>query len=257
MMENGELLAADVLPKVAKEMKAVAAVGLESKLDTLRVAQGQFFNELEKTNNTIFQGGFSEGLKDLFQTLTQSVQVNQDTLKNFGEIFKTVFTVVESVYKSVSPIFMAMIDVLGGLFGALDKTFGEDTVENITKAITAIVIALSPLLRTVTAIVAAFDFLMSFFESGKMNIIEEKLGKDVDLSEKGFSKSDLLNFPKFAYKSFEAAFMGGSTAPISNPNSANQQTNTFYIESKDPDAVAREVQGVLNMYSQGGLNVGY
>jgi len=257
MMENGELLAADVLPKVAKEMKAVAAVGLDSKLDTLRVAQGQFFNELEKSGKVIFDGGFAEGLKDLFQTLTQSVQVNQNTLKNFGEIFKTVFLVVESVYKSVSPVFMAMIEVLGGLFSALDKTFGDNTVENITKAITAIVIAMSPLLRTVTAIVAAFDFLLSFFESGKMNVIEEMIGKDIDLKEKGFAKSDLLNFPKFAYKSFQNAFMGGTTAPINTSGGTNQQANTFYIESKDPDAVAREVQGVLNMYSQGGLNVGY
>ena len=112
-MENGELLAADVLPKVAKEMKAVAAVGLDSKLDTLRVAQGQFFNELEKAGDQVFNGGFSEGLKDLLQYLTEFMRDNQDMLDALGQGFKAIFNIIRVGISIIMPIIDAFTYSLG------------------------------------------------------------------------------------------------------------------------------------------------
>lgn len=254
MMENGELLAADVLPKVAKEMKAVAAVGLESKLDTLRVAQGQFFNELEKSANTVFKGGFAEGLKELFQTMTISIRENGDTLKNFGEIFRTIFLGLDSIYQVASPVIMAIIDVIGTLAGGLDEAFGDNTVEKVTKAVTAITIALSPLLRIVTAVAAAFDFLLSFFQDDKMNLIERYLGKDIDLTKSGYSVWEAIPNP---YTAGKIAWnnLTGSTPSMPTAGSSNQ-TNNFTIQSTDPKLAAEEVSKILSVYSQGGFNAG-
>lgn len=125
-MENGELLAADVLPKVAKEMKKVAAVGLEDKLDTLRVAQGQFNNQLEKTMNFIFQGKFSEGLKDLFQSLTEDMQGSEDGLNGLSETFKLAFNVIRNASEILLPVLNEVFSVLGGFSKFLNMVFDSD-----------------------------------------------------------------------------------------------------------------------------------
>lgn len=131
MMENGELLAADVLPKVAKEMKKVAAVGLEDKLDTLRVAQGQFFNELQKAGDTIFKGGFAEGLKGLFFTLGEFLKENEHALKSLGKVFGLVFNIVTIIAKAFLPVISVITSAIGVLSEALNTVFGDETYQNV------------------------------------------------------------------------------------------------------------------------------
>lgn len=126
MMENGELLAADVLPKVAKEMKKVAAVGLEDKLDSLRVAQGQFFNQLEKTGNFIFEGSFSDGLKDLFQSLTEGLKDSEAGLEGLSEVFKAVFNLIRNGAEILIPVLNTLFTVLGKAAEVFNAVFDSD-----------------------------------------------------------------------------------------------------------------------------------
>ena len=130
-MENGELLAADVLPKVAKEMKKVAAVGLEDKLDTLRVAQGQFFNELQKAGDTIFQGGFADSLKELFFTVGEFLKENEHALKSLGKVFGLLFNLINIVAKALLPIIGTVTSVAGTLADALNSVFGNEASQDV------------------------------------------------------------------------------------------------------------------------------
>lgn len=205
-MENGELLASEVLPKVAKEMKAVAAVGLESKLDTLRVAQGQFFNELEKSGKAIFDGGFAEGLKEVFQTLTTFLRENQSALKGFGRAFQLVFNFIEGTLKVILPIISAVGNTFNLLAEAMDNAFGDEAVKHLGTNIAAIVAVLSPVYRMALLVLGVLDEIGALFTEGRVGMVELAMGKDIDFSKAGVGVMDLLasNNPwdasKVAYK---------------------------------------------------------
>ena len=117
LMETGQLMAADVLPKVAVEMAKVAnnAGALEAKYKTTRVAQGRFFKELETANKNIFRGGFDEGFAALLNQLAESLAEAQPQLESFGEVFKTIFLVIKGVMTFVTPILKTIISVLGSI----------------------------------------------------------------------------------------------------------------------------------------------
>lgn len=122
-MEQGQVLASDILPKVAKEMSRVANSGgaLEEKYKTARVAQGRFFTQLEQAQNTIFQGGMDEGLGSFFNDLSHSLKELAPLLKVFGRIFKVAFTLIGSAIRLVSVPFQ----MLGSLLGTITDALGE------------------------------------------------------------------------------------------------------------------------------------
>lgn len=123
MMENGELLAEDVLPKVAKEMNRMANSGgaLEQKLKTTRVQQGIFFKELETAGNTIFTSGFDEGLATLFNSLSTALKEGREGLVGLGKTFKWFFETISLGVKIVSPLLDSILFVTGELFGGLNN----------------------------------------------------------------------------------------------------------------------------------------
>lgn len=237
-MENGELLAADVLPKVAKEMKKVAAVGLEDKLDTLRVAQGQFFNELQKAGDTIFQGGFAEGLKELFQTLNTFLKDNQKTLKDFGVVFGFTFNAIEGFAKTTLPIIAAFVGVLSNAIEGITNLFGDDSAKMIAAWGTTLAVALSPLTRIIAVIATVGDFFDSFFSPDKINFIEKMLELDLDFSLKGMN--ELVN--PFADQTGARAFNVKDIEATSKTSTTN---NTFYIQSNDKEAIVQEIQNKI------------
>ena len=131
-MEAGKLLSADVLPKVSKQMKIAANQGgaLEKKLQTTRVAQGQFFGGLEKSADKIFKSGFGEGLAGLFRELTSVTTENDQSLKELGKTFNVIFRVIKNVIQILEPVLKAVIRA----FGTLARTI-EWLAQNPTKAL--------------------------------------------------------------------------------------------------------------------------
>lgn len=104
MMEQGQVLASDILPKVAKEMSRVANSGgaLEEKYKTARVAQGRFFTQLEQAQNTLFQGGMDEGIGSFFNDLAHSLKELAPTLQIIGKVFKVAFVLIGSAIRLVA-----------------------------------------------------------------------------------------------------------------------------------------------------------
>ncbi len=99
LMEQGKLLAVDVLPKVAKQMKIMANEGgaLDEKLRSVRVTQGQFTNELQLAQDKIFRTGYDDGLAGLFKTMTTSLSDNGKTLERIGKVYEKVFNGISHV----------------------------------------------------------------------------------------------------------------------------------------------------------------
>lgn len=122
MMENGELLAEDILPKVSMEMSRMANAGgaLSQKLMTTRAQQGIFFKELETAGNIVFKSGFDKGLANLFNTLTTQLQEGRKGLEGLGKIFKWFFDTISLGVNIVAPVMDSFFFVLGEGFGVLN-----------------------------------------------------------------------------------------------------------------------------------------
>ena len=199
-MEQGQVLASDILPKVAKEMSRVANSGgaLEEKYKTARVAQGRFFNQLEQAQNTLFQGGMDEGIGSFFNDLAHSLRELEPMLSVIGKVFKVAFTLIGSTIRLVTVPFQ----ILGRLLKTLTDLFGEFSeiiiiglgaafiakMSLITKAVAAMGVAFSTLAFKITTVLASLllleDVWMSFNDS-TANTVTNRLAGYVD--EKGMA----------------------------------------------------------------------
>jgi tape measure domain-containing protein len=197
MMENGELLAADIFPDVAKEMSKVAnaAGALEAKYKTTRVAQGRFFKELETSSNAVFKGGFDEALAAVLNDVAEFLRENKQALASFGRIFQVVFRLIGAAIKVILPVVESLISSTGELFNIFDQLFGDGSGEIILGiyAITKAVKMLSMVSRGWVAILLTalglVDEIISPFVQGRIGLIEKAIGKDLSLNPDFESKN--------------------------------------------------------------------
>ena len=229
-------------------MKAVAAVGLESKLDTLRVAQGQFFNELEKAQKTIFDGGFSDGLKDLFQTLTAFARENQEALEGLGKVFKTVFNLIEGVVKVVVPVIATLAETFGNLHDSMTEAFGEDSIKNIGTQMSFLLLILRPVYAAAVAILGVFDEIAALFTSGKVGMLEVALGKDIDFNKANISGGEMLSSlssPTEAFMTARKMFdSSGSSETWAKSFDRNQISNPLKVEVRMEEGLEAKINEV-------------
>jgi hypothetical protein len=190
MMEQGQLLAHEIFPDVAKEMQRVANVAgaLEEKMKTTRVAQGRFFKELETAQNKIFTGGFDKGGGTFFNTLAEVLRENDAALEALGKAFKAVLKAIAAGVRFLAPILGMVTNIVGRLIGQFDKIFGSGHgtyvagIVAITYAVKRLGDMMSRKLAIVLAVVAALEEMVALTTKGMVGNIELALGKDIAIS---------------------------------------------------------------------------
>ena len=117
MMENGELIAEEVLPKVGKAFAELAREGgsLKAALKNARVAQGQFTIGMQEAVDNVFKSGFGQGLTELFQTLTSNMEESEYGIKKLGKVFELIFKSLAKASDILMPILDAVFSVIGGI----------------------------------------------------------------------------------------------------------------------------------------------
>ena len=196
LMESGQLLAEDVLPKVAIEMGKVAneSGALELKYKTTRVAQGRFFKELETAKNDIFEGGFGGSLAELFNEWADSLKSNEDALSGLSKIFSAFFKLLTVATKALVPIIESLLYSMGELSDALTWLFGQKSTL-IIGGITGISLAIaklggvaltvnrifSAMATKILLVIGLVDEYYSFFDDNRTNLLEKSLGKQINL----------------------------------------------------------------------------
>jgi tape measure domain-containing protein len=159
MMERGELMAEDVLPKVGLAMAEMAREGgaLEAQLLSTRVAQGQFITFAQEGADTIFTNGFSQGFAELLKSLGKDIGDSTEGLKSLGKVYQLFFKLVEGASKVLIPILEAIMSVLGGVSEMFLKLFSTDLgliISGIV-AISAVMLKLNGLVFSLNAGLAA------------------------------------------------------------------------------------------------------
>jgi tape measure domain-containing protein len=200
---SGKLLAEDVLPKVARQMKKVAAVGLEQKMLTARVAQGKFFKELESSQDLIFKSGFGEGVGEMFNEIASSMRESSEGMKGLGQMFKLVFKIIGELAEIVIPILDSMFYVLGAVSEKLIEIFSTNRgkivggIGAITVASMAMSSALAQsnfwlvallrnflkILAPIIAVAAVLEDLIANFDSNKISSLEKSLGYQLNMKK--------------------------------------------------------------------------
>lgn len=193
MMERGELVSAEVLPKVAKEMAKAAQAGgaLALKLESVRVTQGQFFNEMAISADTVFGNGYSSGLAFMFESLTQALKDNQHLLHDLGNVFGSVFRGITHVVSFVTPIIQGFVSVLDSVAESIEWLSGnsvhksEGAIIALTGAFmmaskyvkilgVAMYAAFLKPLAILYTILGVFDEIRAFFDESVVGLFDDK-----------------------------------------------------------------------------------
>lgn len=120
-MEAGKLLAKDVLPKFAAELKKASREGgaLDAVMNKTRATMGRFFNTLTMAKDTMFQGGIDEGLGYMFSSLADSIERLAPAAKAFGGAFKGAVSLLTGALKLVLAPIEIITQSVAKLFGIL------------------------------------------------------------------------------------------------------------------------------------------
>tara|TARA_R110002167_G_scaffold177446_3_gene377237 strand:- start:890 stop:2209 length:1320 start_codon:yes stop_codon:yes gene_type:complete len=179
-MEQGKLLASEVLPKVAKAYKIAANEGgaYQLALQGLRVTEGQFATEAARAGKIIFNGGFEKGLSSLYLTMTNLLRDSGGELSKLGKAFKAFFKLVESTLTVATGLIKHVVNNIGlvtlGIVSATTAMihFGNASAKAWARA-------LLPITGVLTA-VAAIDAYVASTDMSRLNAIEIGRGFQVD-----------------------------------------------------------------------------
>lgn len=193
LMEQGKLLSADVLPKVAKEFRKSALEGgaFDKALQGLRVTEGQFITGAQRAGDTIFKSGFSEGLSELYKTMSEIFKDAGPQLEKIGDIFGKVFKGIAYVMKLLEPPLKLLINNFEILFGAImigklrmfSKIFKELTGKDMIGKLAVLRGALATTFLPITVALAAAEELISLFSDKLVGVTEKAMGYQVNLAD--------------------------------------------------------------------------
>lgn len=129
LMENGEVMAADVMPHFAKRMRETAQAnnGLENAMNSNRVAMNRMTTSMQVAADQFFQSGFGEGLTDMFNSIAKFMKENIPLWESFGRILGgalkglsfIIDEILTPVFSALGSILNAVTTLLGDLSGTL------------------------------------------------------------------------------------------------------------------------------------------
>lgn len=122
LMQDGKLLAKDILPYVGKEMALAANKGgaLDKALLGNRVAMQRLGQTWMNFQNNVFEGGFGQKMTDTFNMLAEILSDNGSLATNLGKFFKNLIQGAEDVALGVYDSFV----FIGRNLDAFGKSLG-------------------------------------------------------------------------------------------------------------------------------------
>ena len=195
MLQRGEVLASDLLPKLSPLIKEVANNNgaLEKQLDSTRVAQQRFNLTVQESADTIFKAGFGEGLKELFAELSDQLNDSGKAQKDLGNIYNKFFKALKNVIKVTTPVVEAFIHSMSKVVDILSVAGSGiksliDTVDRMGSPLNGATIAVLGLAAAMKAVyaktliaIAGFQEIASLFDDKLVGVLEKDLGKQINL----------------------------------------------------------------------------
>ena len=104
LQQKGALLSEKVLPHFARRMSEAAQAngGLASAMNSNRVAMNRMKTSMQSAADSFFQGGFSEGLTEVFDELAYFLKANEDTWAALGKIAGSTLKVLTIAFRALT-----------------------------------------------------------------------------------------------------------------------------------------------------------
>ncbi|WP_257014172.1 tape measure protein [Serratia fonticola] len=108
MMEQGQLLAKDILPAVGDEFKALARNGgaLDKAVLSNRASFQRLKTAMQASMGAFFEGGFGTALTNAFDTISAALNNNSDAFKFWGDLAGNV---IEGAVDSFSTLYNTIV----------------------------------------------------------------------------------------------------------------------------------------------------
>jgi len=172
MMEMGQLGADYILP-FTRALRELSSEGgaLEKALKTLRVQEDRVINLSKLSGDVIYKSGFSEGLSELYKTMSDILEDAGPQLEKIGKIFGTAFKAIAYTLKLIEPPLSLIINNIEYLAGGL-----------MIKKLMLLRATLATTFLPITVALAAAEELISLFSDKLVGVTEKAMGYQVNLS---------------------------------------------------------------------------
>ncbi|MEJ8325435.1 tape measure protein [Kosakonia sacchari] len=133
LMQQGKLFSKDILPYVAKQMKAAARAGgaLDKAVNSNRAAWQRLQTSVQNAMNIFFTSGFGNGLTSMFNSISAAIDGSGDTLEFFGHIAGQIVAGINDAFLELHDTVVLVARIIEyyaakmGISGEQLKTFGE------------------------------------------------------------------------------------------------------------------------------------
>lgn len=126
-VEAGKIMASEVMPKFADELKKIANTNgaLEATTKKTRAEMQRFLNELTFAKDNLFQNGMDKGLSYMFSGLSDLLQEMQPVTEALGNVFRGAITAITAAVKILLLPLRAVVAIFES-FGNVLKELGVD-----------------------------------------------------------------------------------------------------------------------------------
>lgn len=144
MLKKGQVVAGDVLPKVAEELKKVYGLDAVDRIDTLAGAQNRLKNQWTEFLDTLATN------KDFINAISDVLEIAKGLLEEFLDLAITGGADGVSIMGELKDVFEAVGDVLNALTGNLfDNGKGWDLVNLVVNQVKTNLVAISTVIKLV------------------------------------------------------------------------------------------------------------
>lgn len=236
MMENGKLMSADFLPRMAEQMAIVARQGgaLASAMSNIRVAENALTTRYTLFMNDIFEGEIADEYAEILKNITEFLDMDSgksdQTRKMLKDIMRSLLKLGEWLSTDGLELIEAFADKFNKLSGWMKKNISQDWGGLLT------VIGL--VISSTTLMTLAFGVFKGLFTGGWLKSIFKKLltvsgataaiGTSVDLITAAMGRLWISMTPLLKFLGVAGAIVGvayGIAEAVKAMNSSNAGTS--------------------------------
>lgn len=232
MMEQGQLMATDFLPKFTVELRKAVREGdaLGQGLKTSRVAMQRFGTAFRLNILDSFEAGAESGLGSFFTDLTIIISESSPLFKAFGRVFGGVMKVIGVTARALWTLIRPFVVIGDKITKYFSPSVAEGT-EQLTLMQRAVNLLGDAFSTLGAAILTPFALLENFADS--VSVVDFGKMFSGNLTDFG---TEMLKYSNSVRGSF-----GLEQTPI--PQKTQQVVNNFNVQVNDADEFYRKVEG--------------
>lgn len=250
-IESGAIQSVDFLPDFADEVREyVRQTGmLDESLKTSRVAMNRFITNYKLNVSGAFDEGLDSGLGEFFNSLSNIMEEMNPLFRMFGDVLGGVFDVISPILSMAWQLIRLITVPLAGAFNTM-----SDSLDKPVESMNLLEQALYGVWTVLKTLAAVVVYPFAKLEEGLDWLDDWFANTDSTLDKMAVKAGNLTGSPAGLTSSFRAS---DPSTTANNTTNVSQQ-NAFTIEgSKDPEAVSREIQSILEQQFSASVATGY